>query len=241
MKQSTKKTRINALSIELDESLANPETGEIGINLHFDAKNNEFKATLSHNNELIESTKLIQGYFGKNKIRILSEVPKDPGDNSLDLHKKLNRYDSLLAIDTNSKIVKGTNYSIGFSCQLIKNIKDQKIEWTLKPVQIFVITGINGKPENRNWKYLIEFIKSHSNYNPKHLIGIIVDSDLGEISDFNKRNKPIIDNFLIPNNIELIFASDRSSDNILNKAIKHCHKLAKLFLYEIEKEINKSG
>jgi hypothetical protein len=236
MKQNSKMKRIDCLSLELDKSLADPKTGEIRLNLHFDAINNELKATLDHNNELIASTKQIQGYFGENKIRILSEIPKDPNDHTLDLHKKLIRYDSLLAIDTNSKIINEINFSVGFSCQLEYQLFEEQIQWTFQPVQFFVIIGINGKPENRNWGSLIEFIKAHPNYNSNHLIGIIVDSDLGEISDYNKGNKPIIDDFLLPNNFELIFASDKSSDNVLNAAIKHCHKKAKIFLDEFEKK-----
>lgn len=235
MKQNSKMKRINCLSLELDKSQADPETGEIRLNLHIDAINNELRATLDHNNELIASTKQIQGYLGENKIRILSEIPKDPNDHTLDLHKKLTRYDSLLAIDTNSKIINGINYSVGYSCQLEYQLFEKQIQWTFQPVQFFVIVGIIGKPENSNWKSLIELIKAHPNFNPNHLIGIIVDSDLGEISDYNKGNKPIIDDFLLPNKFELIFASDKSSDNVLNAAIKHCHKKAKLFLDEFEK------
>jgi len=64
-------------------------------------------------------------------------------------------------------------------------------------------------------------------YNPSLLIGIVVDSEQDYIEAYNKRLKPIIDDFYLPENFELMYASaDASNDTILNQAITYCDKTA---------------
>ncbi len=239
-KKKNERKRLNVLSIELDESHINPESGIVELNLKFDGINNELRAFQSNNQKEIISQKQVHAYFGEKKIRVLSEIPKDASDNSLDLNKKLKRYNSILAIDTNTKIIKGETYSIGYSCQLTHKINNDKIIWTLHPVQVFIIIGKGEKYENRNWVSLVKYLQSHKAHNLNHKIGIIVDSDLGEIGDYNKGLKPVFDDFILPEQFEFIYASDKASDNVLNDSIRHCHKVAKLLLDNLDEEINKS-
>ena len=82
-------------------------------------------------------------------------------------------------------------------------------------------------------------IMKHKNYKPEHRVGLIVDSDLGNLSDFNKRVKPVSDEFYLPTNFELIYASDRANDNILNEVIITCHSISKDILEIFVKSLNK--
>ena len=98
-----KRKRFEALSFKLDESHINPKTGQIEINMILDAVNSEHKVLLAHNDQIVKSSTQIQGYFGKNKIRTLTTIPKDHDDHSIDYIKKLQRYDRIVAIDTNTQ------------------------------------------------------------------------------------------------------------------------------------------
>ncbi len=117
----------------------------------------------------------------------------------MSLLKKLQRYDKIIGVDTNTKNIIGQTFSIGIACHLIGQINhnDSTIKWTFIPInQLFVLHGKGDKIENRNWKQVIEFILQHKNYQQGERIGIIVDSDLENIDSFNSRQKPIIPDFL---------------------------------------------
>jgi hypothetical protein len=58
-------------------------------------------------------------------------------------------------------------------------------------------------------------------------IGLIVDSDLGNHQAFNNREIPIFDDFYLPENVTIIYASDKGGTEYLStKMIKYCHDLA---------------
>ena len=42
-------------------------------------------------------------------------------------------------------------------------------------------------------------------------------------------------------NFNLIYASDKASDNILNQAIKECHKRSNIYLNAFKKELNNAN
>ena len=237
-KQQPRRPRFDGLSIEIDESHINPETGKIELNLHFDTINHEQKDFLAHNGQELESKKQVHGYFGENKMRTVWEIPKDKSDNSLNYLKKILRYEKLIVMDTNSKIIKNEMFSVGIAAHLVAKKNENNIDWEFIPInQIFTIVGKGEKIENRNWKSLIEYILQHPVYKPEHKLGIIVDSDLGEIDNYNSKQKPIFSEFYLPDNFELIFASDKTSDNPLSQAIKNCHDLSTKTLKIIENEI----
>ncbi|MBV1888806.1 MAG: hypothetical protein KUG67_00990, partial [Proteobacteria bacterium] len=54
-----------------------------------------------------------------------------------------------------------------------------------------------------------------------------MESDLGEHQAFNNREKPIFDDFYLPENVTIIHGSDKGgAEHLLTKAIKYCHDLA---------------
>jgi hypothetical protein len=219
-----KHKRFEVLNVQLNEYHVNPETNRVEINLMIDMVNDENKVILAHNGEVVPSDKLVRGYFGENKTRILSEIPCEINDHSLSEIKKLQKYDRIVAIDTNSSFCEKIKINLGIAYHIVGQIHETAIEWELTWInQYFVLVGESEKIENRNWRQLIEFILRHRNYYPQQRIGLVVDSDLGNLKDYNKRTKPLCDNFYLPDNFELIFASDKAADSILNSAIKICH------------------
>jgi hypothetical protein len=84
---------------------------------------------------------------------------------------------------------------------------------------------------------LIELLRHSCPCVDPRKIGVIVDSDLGNLNDYNQRMKPICDNYFLPAEFELIFASDKVTDNIFNRMIATCHKLSSIMLEKIEKDL----
>lgn len=97
----------------------------------------------------------------------------------------------------------------------------------IEPIKhIFAASAIPERPENENWVRLIELLKQSCHCTDPRMVGIVVDSDLGNIEDYNNRKLPIFKDYFLPESYELIYASDKVSDNILNQMISACHKLA---------------
>lgn len=173
-------------------------------------------------------TNSVKGYrreskpgFNLKKTNVVTHTSK------MEISSNLQKFDCLIAIDTNSNRKQSPNVHIGAAAQIFSVIDDNKLETEAEIIKTFTLIGDYDKPENHNWKELITYIISHKNHNSKTKIGLIVDSDLGEIPEYNSREKPIIDNYFLPDNFELIYASaDSSNDEITNQAIAFCDKIA---------------
>ncbi|MDO3695997.1 hypothetical protein QVZ41_14185 [Wenyingzhuangia sp. chi5] len=239
MKKNNKtRKRFTSISSEVNESHINPESKIIELDLNFNLGKNEIKAYTSHDKKLIKPHKLVHGYFGENKTRILSEIPTNENNFSLNYIENLKNYDNIIAIDTNSLKIKENTIYVGIAGQLAINITENSLTCDFKQIpQVFLIVEEVTKSENLNWKNLINFLTKHKNYNSNQKFGIIVDSDLGELDNFNQRKKAIIDDFYLPENFILIYASDKASDNLLNLAIKECHKRSNIYLNAFKEEI----
>lgn len=231
MKKLKKGSRIDMVSYELNESHINPETGIIHLSPFFDLTNNEFKIYVN-NDTLVKPSGQQSGYVGENKYRITSKIGGLQNDYTINLKRKLDRFDNIIAIDTNTNLCGSLKLSVSGSCLLFK-LKDfgvDSYDWYFLPMQesfyCFEKPSESKKPENRNWKLLIERIAAMTISKPNKRFGILVDSDLGNINEYNKRRIPIYEDYFLPEKFELIFASDKTKDNILNQAIYKCHQIA---------------
>lgn len=213
----------------VDSKEVNPETGNMEISIKLDLANGIHQAINNHNGKVIENYGLSHGYIGEKKWRVTSEIKSNKTDHSLCFASKLRRYKHLVAIDTNEvkyfgKIF-GQEVKLGLGIA-IALMEDEQSEY-LQPLSIpFVTTIFPSQPEQQNWIRLIETLKSNCHCMDQRKIGIIVDSDLGNIPDFNNRTKPLLDEYFLPDEYELIFASDKVSDNIFNQMIKLSHRLS---------------
>lgn len=229
MKKSRNKKRFNFITYEAKPEHVN-ENGEIPISLFIDGINGKLDVLNANTNEsfLKDGSKFQSGYFRESgKPKVLSEIPSIDGHHYTDLTRQILKYGMLVAIDTNTYREEEQIISIGIAHQVFGIPTEKGHKFHYIPVnRPFVIRGNSEKPENQNWMNLLKFITNHKNHNPNFKIGIIVDSDLGNISSFNQREKPIFEDYYLPDNCELIFASDAANDSFLNQAIKKCHSLA---------------
>jgi hypothetical protein len=165
-----------------------------------------------------------------------------PNDHSFCFKLKLEKYKHIVAIDTNTlnyfskKLNLNLSIGLGMAFVLLDNNDTHRIE----PIKVPFITNFNcEKPENENWVRVIETLKQNCKCTDQTKIGIVVDSDLGNLNDYNSRLKPIYRNYFLPDEYELIFASDKVKDNIFNIMISECHKLSKnlitLYIKNLEK------
>lgn len=234
-KQQQKKPRFNAVEFKSEDL-----TSE---GIQFKVINNgfglEFEVT---SGDRVVPTNFVTGYRRENKPGFnLKKTNKVTNTTKIGVEQNIEKLDWLVVIDTNSSIINNEEIHLGKVCEIIRCLipEKQQIEIRVKPVTEFVINGRCEKPELVNWKRLIEMIVIDKGYHPSLLIGIVVDSEQDNLEAYNKRLKPIIDEFYLPENFELMYASaDASNDTILNQAITYCDKAAKQRLQELK---NASG
>jgi hypothetical protein len=150
-------------------------------------------------------------------------------------NRALQKYNILYAIDTNSECINDKNVSVSgiVICKIIPHDTYLIVKYGF--IDYFIaydMPDMPGKPENFAWKNIIETIEKNNNIGQ---IGIIVDSDLGNIPTYNTREKPIFENFYLPPNVELIYGSaDVGREYLPNKLVKECDRKAKEMLNNIK-------
>ena len=151
-------------------------------------------------------------------------------------HRALERFDLIYAVDTNTM----TFHQFGtVSVTIAMRASTMKIgngygNFRAEPFLEFGQKNVLGNPEISGWIELIRAIRSDKKNSGKK-IGIIVDSELGKLQEINSRKISLIDNFFLPENFELVYATaDSGSDEFFpNRIIRACDKNAGLNIEDI--------
>lgn len=181
-------------------------------------------------------------YDRKKNPKILNKIGLNPNNLVNNQNITLQKFDVIFAVDTNTKKINNVDISVcGLVFCTIHPIDKNSINYKYAPIKYFEFRGIKEKYENVAWVEVIEFIMNNPKLSNKK-IGLVVDSDLGNIPDYNQNILPIYSNFYLPSNIEIIYASaDAGKEYILNKLISVCDKEASLLLNKIIKEKNNNS
>lgn len=178
-------------------------------------------------------------YEGKEKRKIINAFYFENILPPATVHRLLLQYNHLFAIDTNTVNFRDIG-AMSFTTVYKGVMKDLgEAHGHMSGETIFQDYRLNvpGNPEVSAWHVLISRIQE---FNPKLTgrIGIIVDSELGKIKDINFRRAPLIDDFYLPPNFELIYASDGSGkeEYFSNKLLAVCDANSKRMLKEIERD-----
>jgi hypothetical protein len=90
------------------------------------------------------------------------------------------------------------------------------------------------KPELIGWQTAIEMLRVNPKYRPAMKIGIIVDSELGNLKGFNNRVIPILDGFYLPQNMTLVYASsDKARESASNQLLRVADSTASRVLQQV--------
>lgn len=143
----------------------------------------------------------------------------------------LKKHNAVFAIDTNTSVNNNLDNGDTISItSVIRIVLDQETGTLLLiPIRFYEFRNSEAKIENVAWCILIQEILSDLKAsNTSANIGLIVDSDLGNLNNFQSRKEPIIDGFFLPEEISLIYAgADSGKEFWANKAIGVSDKWAK--------------
>lgn len=175
-------------------------------------------------------------YDREKKKKVINKLELDRDYTSLNPDIFLHKFDIIYAVDTNTKIEEEKTISVTtiILCKLEKML-DGDITVNYGPLYSLEFWNLKEHAENFAWMKVIQFITRDNAYNPDWKIGIIVDSDLGNLSAYNSRSLPIYSDFYLPENFKLIYASAEvgKEEFFVNHLIAMCDDMARKLLTRI--------
>jgi len=191
-------TPVNSFSINLD-----PWTGKIQMVVGDSAVKAE-RVVIEH-------------YYEREKgPKVITRAVADPQDPRMDFTHALSAYDLFFAIDTNTKIVRGAKVSV--TAVICGASAPPEIRY--KPLGCFEFREVSCPPERLGWAKAIQTHLKSSAYEDGQRCCVIVDAHLGELDGINARHEPILDDFLLPPNFTLDYATADAADNIQNRMLR---------------------
>lgn len=173
-------------------------------------------------------------YIGENKERVIAKAT-DLDYDKFDVLSWLDNYDYIFAIDTNTYPEKIDG--LYCSCTVMYYVEVTKIDDTNRSINASPVLSIDWyysndvKIETLSWRDSIRTLISFVPNNKK--VGIVIDSELGNLEKYNNRNIPVFNDWYLPENYSFIYATANKKDEWCNKLIIQCDKIASLRLKEV--------
>lgn len=161
--------------------------------------------------------------------KVLNQVSSNI--NTIDVDRALTSFDFIFGADTNT--IRHNDIFLSFGvlakCEITEKTDN---EYRAKVSCYHTLESSNRKKieniENYFWIYAIRFILEDNSIPIGSKIALVVDSDLGNLGKFNKRELPLADDFYLPPSFNLIYASaDSGMEYLPNKIIRYCDRVAK--------------
>lgn len=172
--------------------------------------------------------------------KVISRVAQEGRSLSFDPEDAvLKHYDFLCAVDTNTRTIRDYQVSVTAVITFAEAPPPPgaKRYWQLDVPFCWEFIGLKTqKPENFGWLAALEEMVYRRLIASQKRIGMLVDSDLGNIGAYNAREKPFFGDVLLPNNIKLIYASaDTGGESVINRVIRTADSVATQSLDAIER------
>lgn len=176
-------------------------------------------------------------YYGRpSKRKVLSAFYFENESPPSTPHCALERFDQVYGIDTNTVSFEEfgpLSVTIAMKVSMTR-IGNEYGNFRTESFVQFARRNVSNNPEVSGWVEVLHHILA----DPRHVqkkIGIVVDSELGKLQQMNARRIPLMDNFYLPSNFELVFATDASGTEefIPNKLIRACDKAASLNIDDV--------
>lgn len=181
------------------------------------------------------SARVERSYPREKGPKILSRVHL-PKDSPLlaDPDRALFQFDTLFAIDSNTRIIRDQSVSIA-AIVLCKWVQKEPIPLIgYAPTQAIEFRNIDCHPDLLAWKHFLLRFEEQKNFSQIGKVALIADSHLGDLAKIESREQPILDNFFLPKWASIVYASDAAKDRITNILLREADNSATNLLNQIE-------
>ena len=151
----------------------------------------------------------------------------------LNFNEALTNFDYVFAIDTNYQNCRENKIAV--ACLVIGKIERQegKFVGRREAIRCYEFWNPVINPEKFAWKKVIQDFQQSEKWGDKYKYALIVDSFLGEIPSYPIQHIPIADDFLLPNNWSMFYASSDVNEYFGSDMLRLADKEAKKALKEL--------
>lgn len=188
--------------------------------VHVDERNGEISFGQEMTNVYSE-----RSYDRPKGAKIISRIPQANTGLSFDDGPALQKnFDIVCAVDTNTKVVHGKRVSmVGIATATPGALPARdgiKRFWRYDVPFCLEYAGLQCAPENFGWLAALEIMGARGLIRAGQRVGLIVDSDLGNLRAYNERTMPVDNGQNLPTGVTLVYAADDAGkDNIANQAL----------------------
>lgn len=180
------------------------------------------------------SQSMVRSYQGERKEHIIAQAT------NLDfvtdqVGSWTENFDYIFAMDTNTHPKKKDDFFCSVAAIYygeVEKVNDYQRNMTCKPYMI--IDWYHPwamKIETVTWMEVIKKLQDKIPENKK--VGIVIDSELGNLEGYNNHTIPIFGQWYLPENYTFMYATADATDEWCNKIIKQCDKSASQRLKEV--------
>lgn len=175
------------------------------------------------------SSRFVRSYKrDSGKERIITSAQSKNSDVSLNPLTFLKQnFDHLVAVDTNRISTAQGDIAVAVAYQVPDMLSKYDYEIPFLPLACYamlnVYSGLN--PEILGWHLVIQnWLGSETAR--RRRIGMVVDSELDQLDQFNSRALPYIGHELLPTHVQFLYATDAAADTIQNQMLRYCDNAA---------------
>lgn len=145
----------------------------------------------------------------------------------------IHNYDVLAGIDTNDYITNERRISIASSFYA-GSIQSSTVEFKIMPSFIISDVRVEINPEVVGWHLFIRHILPLLKLNKGRKLGLVVDTELGKHIVINRREEAYYNEYYLPENIGLIYASSDTGQDLTNQLIQSCDLTSRQLFKKIQ-------
>jgi hypothetical protein len=188
---------------------------------------------LGENGEPVPLTGSVGGlaYARAKGPKITVQIPEE-GESTGELRATLERFDQIVGVDTNSREHQGEVVCATVVSQLT-DLRFEGEKWSAKVMPLWALEfrSPTKDPERIGWRHALGRGVELCWFHEGRRVLLVVDCHLEELHNINKRTSPLIDDFMLPTQVTLAYASsDTATDSPLNGVIAQCDRLARTVL-----------
>ena len=177
---------------------------------------------------------MVRTYQGETKERVVAKATNLPFVTD-HIGSWPENFDFIFAMDTNTYTEKRGDFFCSAAAIYyadIEKINDYARNMTCRP--FMVIDWYHPwamKIETVTWMEVIKKLQEIIPCDKK--VGIVIDSELGNLEGYNTRTVPVFGTWYLPDNYTFMYATANTSDEWCNKMIRQCDKAASQRLEDI--------
>ena len=189
--------------------------------------------------EIIPIRVEFQTAYRRNKRdKVLNRSKLNPKNIIVDPNRQYIEYNRIFAVDTNSKKIKAEVICVTaiILCEVETAITYNGIVGKHSTHRLIEFRNPEYNAEKMGLVLFISEIMANRDYDPTMKIGIVTDHDLDNLESYNNHEKPLIKDYYLPGNFQLIYGSSDvgKKDYLPNILMSFADKASSQLLKQIE-------